>query len=47
MSTRHIRDELLLPGMNGMETSVALAEEGNLFAGECFMHKEVVKQFTA
>jgi hypothetical protein len=27
MSTRHIRDELLLPGMNGMETSVALAEE--------------------
>jgi hypothetical protein len=27
MSTRHIRDELLLPGMNGMETSVALVEE--------------------
>ena len=46
MSTRHIRDELLLPGINGMETSVALAEEGTLFAGECFMHKEVAKQFT-
>jgi hypothetical protein len=27
MSTRHIRDELLPPGMNGMETSVALVEE--------------------
>jgi len=34
MSTRHIRNELLLPGMNGMETSVALAEEGILLTAE-------------
>jgi hypothetical protein len=36
MSTRHIRDELLPPSMNGMEASVALAEEGNLLTAEMF-----------
>jgi len=36
MSTRHIRDELLLPGMNGKEISVALAEEGILLTAEMF-----------
>jgi hypothetical protein len=36
MSTRHIHDELLPPGMNGMETSVALVEEGILLTAEMF-----------
>ncbi|MCX7968066.1 MAG: nucleotidyltransferase family protein [Armatimonadetes bacterium] len=39
----HTREELLFPNMNGMETSVALAEEGNPFTGERYMRRETVK----
>jgi len=44
--SKHIRDELLFfLGINGMETSVALAQEGNPFTGESFMCKEVEATF--
>ncbi len=39
----HTREELLYPGMNGIETSVTLAEEGNPFTGERYMRRETVK----
>lgn len=39
----HTREELLFPNMNGIETSVALAEEGNPFTGERYMRRETVK----
>lgn len=39
----HTREELLFPNMNGVETSVALAEFGNPFKGEVFMRRETVK----
>ena len=39
----HTREDLLLPNMNGIETSVALAEEGNPFTGERYMRRETVK----
>lgn len=39
----HTREELLFPGMNGLETSVSLAEFGNPFTGERYMRRETVK----
>ncbi len=39
----HTREDLLLPNMNGIETSVALAEEGNPFTGERYMRRETVR----
>lgn len=39
----NMRRELLFPGMNGIETSVTLAEEGNPFTGERFMRREAVR----
>lgn len=39
----HTREELLFPNMNGVETSVTLAEEGNPFTGERYMRRETVK----